>query len=71
MTQQFITDIVNTQQSGYISAIKVLLKQKGLDDNVFDLLTLLNIYKLSDQNVQNILNHYLDDNDFDISTFES
>lgn len=68
--ETLIKDIINTNQTDYLSAIKVLLKQKNLEDNIFDLLTLLEDYNLPEFNKQNIINRYLIDDTFDISSYE-
>jgi hypothetical protein len=69
--QQFIADIVNTNQTDYLSAIRVLLTQNNLKDNYFDILTLLyNIYNLPDSNIINIASRFINDETFDISSYE-
>jgi hypothetical protein len=68
--ETLIKDIINTNQTDYLSAIKVLLKQKNLEDNIFDLLTLLEDYNLPEFNKQTIINRYLIDDTFDISSYE-
>jgi hypothetical protein len=69
--QQFITDIINTNQTDYLSAIRVLLTQNNLKDNYFDILTLLyNIYNLPDSNIINIASRFINDETFDISSYE-
>lgn len=69
--QTFITDIINTNESDYLSAIRVLLEQNNLKDNFFDILTLLHdIYNLPDSNILNITNRFINNETFDISTYE-
>ena len=69
--QNFLNDIINTNQTDYLSAIRVLLTRNNLDDNFFDLLTLLHdIYNLPQPNIDNIFTHYINDETFDISTYE-
>jgi hypothetical protein len=69
--QQFITDIINTNQTDYLSAIRVLLTQNNLKDDYFEILTLLhNIYNLPDSNVLNIASRFINNETFDISSYE-
>jgi hypothetical protein len=69
-TQKFIDDIISTNTTDFLSAIRVLLQQNNLDDNIFDIITLLDTYKLLEQNILNITATYLNDETFDISTYE-
>jgi hypothetical protein len=69
-TQKFIHDIISTNTTDFLSAIRVLLQQNNLDDNIFDIITLLDTYKLLEQNILNITATYLNDETFDISTYE-
>lgn len=69
-TEKFIKDIISTNQKDYLSAIKVLLNKNNLEDNIFDLITLLDIYGLPDLNTENIISRYLCNKTFDISSYE-
>jgi hypothetical protein len=69
-TQKFIDDIISTNTTDFLSAIRVLLQQNNLDNNIFDIITLLDTYKLPEQNILNIAATYLNDETFDISTYE-
>lgn len=69
-TQKFIDDIISTNTTDFLSAIRVLLQQNNLDNNIFDIITLLDTYKLPEQNILNIATTYLNDETFDISTYE-
>jgi hypothetical protein len=68
--QQFIADIVNTNKTDYLTAIRVLLKQNDLKDNVFDIITLLFSYNLPETNQLNIISRFINDETFDISSYE-
>ena len=71
MTEQtFINDIINTNQTDYLSAIRVLLTQNNLKDNYFDIITLLLSYNLPDSNILNITSRFINDETFDISSYE-
>lgn len=70
-TQKFIDDIIKTEQSDYISAIKVLLNNHKLEDNLFNLITLLDTYSLPDISFENIISRYLCNETFDISSYET
>ena len=72
MTEQtFINDIINTNQTDYLSAIRVLLVQHNLKDNYFDILTLLHdVYNLPKSNIVNIASRFINDETFDISSYE-
>ena len=72
MTEQtFINDIINTSQTDYLSAIRVLLVQHNLKDNYFDILTLLHdVYNLPKSNIVNIASRFISDETFDISSYE-
>lgn len=70
-TQNFLSDIINTNQTDYLSAIRVLLTRNNLNDDIFDTLTLLHdIYNLPQHNIDNIITRYLDNDTFDISSYE-
>jgi hypothetical protein len=72
MTEQtFINDIINTNQTDYLSAIRVLLTQNNLKDNYFDIVTLLLSYSLPDSNIINITSRFINNNTFNISTYEA
>jgi hypothetical protein len=73
MTEQtFINDIINTNQTDYLSAIRLLLSQNNFNDNLFDLLTLLHdIYNLPKSNIDIIITRYLNNESFDISSYEN
>jgi hypothetical protein len=73
MTEQtFINDIINTNQTDYLSAIRLLLSQNNFNDNLFDLLTLLHdIYNLPQSNINIIITRYLNNESFDISSYEN
>ena len=70
MEQTFINDIINTNEITFLPALKKLLKLNNLDDNIFDVFTLLDSYKLPDTNIHNIAVHYLNEDNFDISSYE-
>jgi hypothetical protein len=71
MTEQtFINDIINTNQTDYLSAIRVLLTQNNLKDNYFDIITLLLSYNLPDSNILNITSRFINNETFDISSYE-
>jgi hypothetical protein len=71
MTEQtFIDDIINTNQTDYLSAIRVLLTQNNLKDSYFDIVTLLLSYSLPDSNITNIASRFINDETFDISSYE-
>lgn len=72
MTEQtFINDIINTNQTDYLSAIRVLLVQHNPKDNYFDILTLLHdVYNLPKSNIVNIASRFINDETFDISSYE-
>ncbi len=69
--QQFIADIVNTNKTDYRSAIQVLLRQNNLSNNFLDVIQLLISYNLPDSNILNITNRLIENETFDISTFEN
>jgi hypothetical protein len=72
MTEQtFIDDIINTNQTDYLSAIRVLLTQNNLKDNYFDIVTLLLSYSLPDSNIINIASRFINNDTFNISTYEA
>jgi hypothetical protein len=72
MTEQtFINDIINTNQTDYLSAIRVLLTQNNLKDNYFDIVTLLLSYSLPDSNIINIASRFINNDTFNISTYEA
>jgi hypothetical protein len=68
--QTFINDIISTGKTDYLSAIRVLLIKNGLKDNFFDIITLLLSYNLPDENILNITTRFINDETFDISTYE-
>jgi len=68
--QQFIKDIINTNEADYLSAIRVLLKQNGLKDIFCDIVTLLLSYNLPDSNILNITSRFINNETFDISSYE-
>lgn len=71
MTQTFINDLINTNQSTFLTALKVLLVQNELEDNIFDVITLLDKYNIPESNINNLVDSYLLDNDFDISSYDT
>jgi hypothetical protein len=72
MTEQtFINDIINTNKTDYLSAIRVLLTQNNLKDNYFDIVTLLLSYSLPDSNIINIASRFINNDTFNISTYEA
>jgi hypothetical protein len=68
--QTFMNDIIATEKTDYLSAIRALLIKNELQDNFFDLITLLLSYNLPDKNILNITAHFINDETFDISTYE-
>lgn len=68
--QQFITDIINTNQTDYLSAIRVLLTQNYLKDDFLSIVTLLLSYNLPDSNIMNITSRFINNETFDISSYE-
>lgn len=71
MTQTFINDLINTNQPTFLTALKVLLVQNELEDNIFDVITLLDTYNIPESNINNLVDSYLLDNDFDISSYDT
>ena len=68
--QTFINDIISTKETDYLTAIRVLLKQNNLKDNFYDIVHLLLSYNLPDSNILNITSRFINDESFDISTYE-
>jgi hypothetical protein len=65
--QNFYNDIINTNKTDYLSAIRFLLEQTFLDDDISDLTTLLrDFYNLPQKNIDNITHHYLNNETFEI-----
>ena len=68
--QKFINDIISTGRTDYLSAIRALLIKNDLKDNFFDVVTLLLSYNLPDNNILNITTRFINDETFDISSYE-
>jgi len=68
--QQFITDVVNTNKTDYLSAIRVLLQQNCLKDDLLGIVTLLKSYNLPEIYQLNIIRRFVNNDTFDISTYE-
>ena len=68
--QTFINDLINTNETDYLTAIRVLLKQNKLKDSFFDIVELLLSYNLPDSNILNITTRFMNEESFDISTYE-
>ena len=68
--QTFINDLINTKETDYLTAIRVLLKQNNLKDSFFDIVELLLSYNLPDSNILNITTRFMNEESFDISTYE-
>lgn len=58
--QTFVNDIINTNKTDYLSAIRVLLKQKNMKDNYFNIVMLLLEYDLPDDSIINITKQIVD-----------
>lgn len=69
-TETFRTDLLNTKEADFLSAIRALLIKNYLQDNLFELYTLMFSYNLSDTNIDNIVRRYLEEETFDISTYD-
>jgi hypothetical protein len=71
MTEQtFITDIINTNKTDYLSAIRVLLTRNYLKDDFLGIVTLLESYNLPETNQLNIISRFVNNETFDISSYE-
>jgi hypothetical protein len=71
MTEQtFITDIINTNKTDYLSAIRVLLTRNYLKDDFLGIVTLLELYNLPETNQLNIISRFVNNETFDISSYE-
>jgi hypothetical protein len=68
--QTFINDLINTKETDYLTAIRILLKQNNLKDSFFDIVELLLSYNLPDSNILNITTRFMNEESFDISTYE-
>lgn len=69
-TETFRTDLLNTKETDFLSALRALLTKNYLQDNLFELYTLMFSYNLSDINIDNIVRRYLEEETFDISTYD-
>ena len=68
--EQFRTDLLNTKEADFLSALRALLTKNYLQDNLFELYTLMFSYNLPDTNIDNIVYRYLAEETFDISTYD-
>lgn len=68
--QKFINDVISTGKTDYLSAIRVLLIKNDLRDNFLDINRLLLSYNLPDENILNITSRFINNETFDISTYE-
>ena len=70
MEQTFIKDIINTNEKTFLSALNILLIRNYLRNDLLGVVTLLCQYNLPSPNIDNLLDRYLTQEDFDISSCE-